>query len=71
MRTWSKKFGLCPFFLISLACGAFCFIKNLACSSCFSSEVFFLMIRGCISFEVFHFVYQYIDGENDSNFNIE
>jgi len=66
-----KKSGLRHIFLISLACGAFYFIKNLACGACFSQEIFFLIIRGCISFEVFYFVYQYISGENDSNSNTE
>jgi len=37
----------------------------------FSIEIFFLIIRGCILFEVFNSVYQYIGCENDSNSNTE
>ena len=44
-------------------------MKNLACGACFSQEIFFLLIRGCISFEVFYSVYQYSSGKNVSNSN--
>jgi len=32
---------------------------------------FLFIIRGCISFEVFNSVYQFISGENDFNSNTE
>jgi len=70
--------------LIRLACGAFYFF--LSESSClrrivfheksglrriFLNEILFLIIRGCISFEVFYSVCQFTSGENDLNSNIE
>jgi len=55
--------------IMSFACGAFCFMKNLACGARFSKKIFFLIIRGCISFEVSYSVYQVISGENDLNSN--
>jgi len=36
IRTASKILACCAFCLINLACGAFCFIKNLACGAFFS-----------------------------------
>jgi len=71
MRTWSKNPACGVFFLISLACGAFYFIKNLACGAFFSFRILFLIIRGCISFQVFYSVYQFISSENDLNSNTE
>jgi len=35
----------------------------------FHKKSFFLIIQGCISFEVFYSVYQVISGENDLNSN--
>ena len=60
MRTWSKNLACGAFCLISLACGAFCCIKNLARDARFSQKIFFLIMRGCISFDVFYSVYQFI-----------
>jgi len=71
MRTESKNPACGAFCFLSLACGTFFFIENLACGACFSSEIFFLIIRGCILVEVFYSVYQYISGKNDSNSNTE
>ena len=59
------------FCLISLACGAIYFIKNLACGAFFSWKILFLIIRGCFSFQVFNSVYQFISSENDLNSNTE
>jgi len=53
------------------ACGAFYFIKNLACGAFFSLKIHFLIIRGCISFQVSYSVYQFISSENDLNSNTE
>jgi len=71
MRTQSKKSACGAFCLISLACGAFYFIKNLACGAFFSWNILFLIIRGCISSQVFYSVYQFISSENDLNSNTE
>jgi len=60
MRTWSKNPACGAFYLISLACVAFCCIKNLARDARFSQKIFFLIMRGCISFDVFYSVYQFI-----------
>jgi len=57
--------------LISLACGAFYFIKDLACGAFFSYKIFFLIIRGCISFQISYSFYQFISGENDLNSNTD
>jgi len=38
--TWSKNLACDAFYLISLACTAFCFIKNLACGAYFSYNFF-------------------------------
>jgi len=70
MRTWSKN-SACSACLKNLACGAFCFIENLACGAFCSLKKFFLIIRGCISSEVFCSVYQFFGGENDLNSNVE
>ena len=59
IETWSKI----------LACGACYLITNLACGNLFVT--IFLLKPGCIWFEVSCSVYQFIGGENDSNFNIE
>jgi len=47
------------------ACGAFCLI-SLFCGTCFSWKIFFLIVLGCIWFEVSYSVYQFIGGEIDS-----
>jgi len=50
--------------------GAFClnlfFINKSGLRRMFYSKIFFLIILGCIWFEVSHSVYQFIDDENDS-----
>jgi len=38
MSTWSKNPACGEFCLMSLACGAFCVIKNLACGAFFSKK---------------------------------
>ena len=59
-----KKSMACgTFCLISLACGAFFFIKKLACGAYFPLKIFFLII---LWFEVSYSVMQFIGGENDS-----
>ena len=45
--------------------------KNLACGTFFLKKFLFLIIRGCISFQVSYSVYQFISTENDSNSNTE
>jgi len=65
MRTWSKNLACGAFCLISLACGAFYFVKNLACGAFLSLRILFLIVRGCISFQVSYSVYQSISSEND------
>jgi len=41
-------------------------MTNLACGACFSSKIFFLIILGCIWFEVSYSVYHFVSGKNDS-----
>ena len=53
---------------MSLACGAFCFIKKQACSAFFHN---FLLKPRCTWFEVSYSVYQFICGENDANSDTE
>jgi len=53
------------FHLISLACGAFFFIKNLAFGAFFSLKIFFLIIWGYISLQVSYSVSKFISSEND------
>ena len=64
-----KILGCGVFCLISLACGAFCSIKNLACGAFFIYV--FLLKPGCIWFEDPCSVYQFIGGGKDSNSNTE
>jgi len=71
MRTESKNPACGAFCLVSLACGTFYVIKNLACGAFFSLKILFLIIRGCISSQVFYSVYQFIHSENDLNSNTE
>ena len=71
MRTWSKNLACGAFCLISLACSAVYFIKNLACGAFFSWKIHFLIIWGCISFQVFYSVYQFTSSKNDLNTNTE
>jgi len=71
MRTWSKNPACGAFCLISLACGVFYFIKNLACGAFLSLKIPSLIMRGCIAFQVFNSVYQFISSENDLNSNTE
>ena len=52
--------------MINLACGTCFFMTNLACGACFSSKIFFLIILGCIWFEVSYSVYHFVSGKNDS-----
>jgi len=47
------------------------FIKSVACGAFFSQKIMFLIIQGCISFQVFCSVYQFISSENDLNSNTE
>jgi len=47
------------------------FIKKLACGAFFSLKILFLIIRGCISFQVSYSVDQFISSENDLNSNTE
>jgi len=71
MRTRSNNPACGAFCLISLACGAFIFIKNLARGAIFSKKILFLIIWGCISFQVSCSVYKFISSENDLNSNTE
>jgi len=71
IRTWSKNPACGAFCLISLACGAFYFTKNLACGAFFEQKILFLNIRGCISFQVSYSVYQFFSSENGLNSNTE
>jgi len=41
----SENLACSAFYLIGLACGAFCFIKNLACGVFFSSNLFSFLNR--------------------------
>jgi len=45
--------------------------KNLACGAFFKLKILFLIIRGCISFQVSYSVYQFISSENGFNSNAE
>jgi len=45
--------------------------KNLACVAFFSYKIFFLIIRGCISFQISYSVYQFISSGNDLDSNTE
>jgi len=71
MRTESKNPACGAFCLISLACGAFYFIENLACGAFFQEKILFLIVRDCISFQLAYSVYQFISSENDLNSNTE
>jgi len=71
MRTSSKNPACDEFCVISLACSDFNFIKNLACGAFFSLKILFLIIQGCILFQVFYLVYQFISSENDLNSSAE
>jgi len=71
MRTWSKNLACGAFCLIRLACGAFYFIKNLACCAFFSYKILFLIIPRWISLQISCSVYQFISSENDLNSNTE
>jgi len=45
IRTLSKILDCVAFYLISLACSAFCFIKNLACGAFFSYKTWIFLNR--------------------------
>jgi len=63
-----KKNACGAFGLISLACGAFCFVENLPAAH---YKKIFLNLSVMHFFQVSYSVYQFIGGENDSNSNTQ
>ena len=64
-----KKYGLRRILLDKFCMRRIVFHKKSGLRRIFFIKSLFFIIRGCMSFEDFSSVYQFISGENDSNSN--